>query len=117
MKCGVIRSDGRLIVPKAWRADRPWSRLRGLLGREPLRLDRAEALWLVPCSSIHTIGMRYSLDLVFLDRKGGVLDCQEHVQPWRMRRARGAHQTIEFASGALRHLSPKQGDAWTWESA
>jgi hypothetical protein len=46
-----------------------------------------------------------------------VLDCQEHVQPWRMCRARGAHQTIEFASGALRHLSPKLGDAWTWESA
>ncbi|RAO77443.1 DUF192 domain-containing protein [Dyella jiangningensis] len=117
MKCGVIRSDGRLIVSTAWRADRAWSRLRGLLGREPLRADRGEALWLVPCGSVHTIGMGYPLDLVFLDRQGGVIDCHEHVGPWRVRGARGAHQTIEFASGALRRLKPRLGDAWTWELA
>ncbi len=117
MKCGVIRSDGRLIVPRAWRADRPWSRARGLLGREPLRVDRAEALWLAPCGSVHTMGMRYPLDLVFLDRKGSVIDCHEHVEPWRVRRARGAHQTVEFASSALSRLKPRLGDAWTWELA
>ncbi|WP_201314001.1 DUF192 domain-containing protein [Dyella sp. EPa41] len=117
MKCGVIRSEGRLIVPHAWRADRPWSRLRGLLGRAPLRVDRTEALWLVPCGSVHTIGMRYPLDLVFLDRKGGVIDWHEHVEPWRMRRKRGAHHTIEFAAGALGRLQPRLGEAWTWELA
>lgn len=116
MRCGVIRSGGQLIATKAWRADRPWSRLRGLLGRAPLNVERGEALWLVPCGSVHTIGMRYPLDLVFLDRSGGVIDCQEHVEPWRMRRARGAHQTIEFASGALSRLKPSLGDAWIWES-
>lgn len=117
MKCGVIRSQGRLIVARAWRADRPWSRLRGLLARAPLRADGTEALWLVPCGSIHTLGMRYPLDLVFLDRQGHVVDCQRDVMPWRMRRARGAHHTVELAAGALDQLKPAVGDAWRWEIA
>ena len=40
-------------------------RARGLLGRAPLAAD--EALLIRPCSSIHTFGMRFAIDVVFID--------------------------------------------------
>lgn len=117
MRQGRIHSNGQVLVSTAWLANRPWSRLRGLLWREPLAVQPAQALWLLPCGAVHTFGMRYALDLVFLDRQGRVLDCAEQVAPGRWRRARGAHQTVEFAAGALRQLKPVTRDTWTWEVA
>jgi uncharacterized membrane protein (UPF0127 family) len=114
VKRGVILRDGVPIVPTAWRADRPWSRLRGLLGRPRLDGAARQALWLVPCGSVHTVGMRYPLDLVFLDRAGHVLDCCEHVRPLRMRRCRGAYQTVELAPGGIAALDPVRGEEWQW---
>ena len=114
MRRGVIVRDGVPIVAQAWRADRPWSRLRGLLGRPPLAGEALQALWLVPCGGVHTVGMRYPLDLVFLDRAGHVLDCCAALRPWRMRACRGAHQTVELASGAIAVLEPAEGEIWQW---
>lgn len=115
MKTGSIWRGSCVIVPQAWRADRPWSRLRGLLGRTPLR-PHAQALWLVPCGGIHTLGMRYALDVVFLDRAGRVLDWHEALVPWRMRQCRGARQTVELAAGSLVGLGLRHGEEWQWRA-
>ncbi|RYV52216.1 DUF192 domain-containing protein [Pengzhenrongella frigida] len=53
----------------AWRATAAAERRTGLLGTDPL----PGALWIERCSSVHTFGMRYALDLAFLDRAGRVL--------------------------------------------
>lgn len=116
MKPGRIYRHNQPIVPLAWRADRPWSRLRGLLGRPPLAPHAQQALWLIPCGGIHTFGMTYPLDIVFLNRDGHVLDWHEHVDPWRLRQCRGAHQTIELAPGSLACLAPQCGECWQWQS-
>ena len=47
----------------------PWERLRGLLGTDA----DAEPVALVGCSSVHTFGMRYPLDVAFVSREGVVL--------------------------------------------
>ena len=117
MKSGSIWCGQRMIVPQAWRADRPWSRLRGLLGRAPLHAGAAQALWLVPCAGIHTIGMRYALDVVFLDRAGSVLAWHEAVPPWRARRCGGARHTVELAAGSLAGLDLQRGEIWQWHAA
>ncbi len=44
------------------------SRRRGLLGRD--RLDEASAMLLAPCTAVHTAGMRFAIDVVFVDRQG-----------------------------------------------
>ena len=51
-------------------ADGFFARLVGWMGRE--RLPQDQALWLVPCRAVHTLGMRCALDLVFLDRQGRI---------------------------------------------
>ncbi len=115
MRQGVITRDGQAIVPQAWRADRPWSRLRGLLGRAPLRAAAAQALWLVPCAGVHTFGMSYPLDIVFLDRDNRVIDCCENLRPWRARQCHGARHTVELAPGGIAALAPVHGEEWQWQ--
>lgn len=75
-----------------------WSRLIGLLGKRSL--DLREGLLLDPCSSIHTIGMRFSIDVVFLDRAGCVLGFADDVAPNRVRVSpRGTSKVLEVAVG------------------
>lgn len=117
MKRGVLMRDGRRLVESAGGAFGWWSRLRGLLFRRPLAADGSEALLIRPCNSIHTVGMRYALDVVFLDRGGTVLRVSEGVRPWRARIARGAHAVVELHHGAARRLAISPGDRIEWHAA
>lgn len=73
------------------------ARLRGLLGRLPLA--PGQAMLLSPCSTIHTLGMRYPIDVVFLARDGRVLRVAREVAPWRMRGHWRARCVLELAAG------------------
>jgi uncharacterized membrane protein (UPF0127 family) len=93
----------RLIV-----ADRPWSRLRGLLGRE--RLDAGEGMLLRPAGSVHTAFMRFPIDVVFLDRELRVLKVTEDVRPWRTAGCRGAKAVLELPAGECARRTLRIGD-------
>ena len=58
------------------------TRLRGLLGRKEFR--EGEALIIDPCNSVHTIGMRFSIDVLFLDRENRVIGLRRGISPNRM---------------------------------
>lgn len=79
------------------RAESFFSRLAGLLARPALACE--EALYLSPCSSVHTWFMRYDIDVVFLDRSGRVLKVVADVVPWRMLGCRRAHAVLELCAG------------------
>jgi trehalose synthase len=73
------------------------SRLLGLA-----RLDRDEAgpgLLIPRCSSVHTFGMRFPLDLVFLDRDCRPCSIRREVPPRRFAWDRRAHAVLELACG------------------
>lgn len=73
----------------------------GLLGKRGL--SPGEALWLEPCGSVHTFGMRFDLDVAFMDASGRVLAVVEAAPPWRVIAApRGTRAVLEAAAGALR---------------
>lgn len=59
------------------------------------------ALQVPRCRSVHTFGMRYALDLVWLDADGAVLRIDRAVPPRRVRACRGADAVIELPAGAL----------------
>ncbi|MBB1088716.1 DUF192 domain-containing protein [Lysobacter sp. SG-8] len=105
---------GECLVPNGWAALSWWARLRGLLFRSPLASDGSEAMLISPCGSIHTFGMGYAIDAVFVDGAGTVLGVREHVSPWRARIQKGARSVIEFHAGAARRLSIKPGDVIEW---
>ncbi|MGE3856484.1 MAG: DUF192 domain-containing protein [Dehalococcoidia bacterium] len=87
----------------------PWERLRGLLARPPLR--PGEALLIRPCNGVHTCGMRYPIDVVFLDREGRVLRVVPALRPWRfVPFVRRAHVAIELRAGAAAACGLRPGD-------
>jgi uncharacterized membrane protein (UPF0127 family) len=84
------------------------ARRKGLLSRASL--DPSSALVLAPCFAIHTAFMRFSIDVVFVDRAGCIRQIVRSLQPWRMAASPGAYATIEFAAGALDHFDLVVGD-------
>jgi uncharacterized membrane protein (UPF0127 family) len=82
------------------RADRK----RGLLGRDAL--DASAALMLAPCPAVHTAFMRFTIDVVFVDREGRVRKIVRGLPPWRISASLGAYAAIEFTAGDERDLVP-----------
>ena len=70
-----------------------------LLGLAFLRhLPRDCGLLIPRCSSVHTFGMRFALDVLFLDEHGGVLGIRSRVPPGRVVRVKGARCVVESPS-------------------
>jgi uncharacterized membrane protein (UPF0127 family) len=76
----------------------PLARLLGLAGLRGL--PPTTALLLPRTRSIHTLGMRFALDLVWLDAAGHVVRTDRGVQPWRVRGCRAASRVVELPSRA-----------------
>src|SRR5690606_1108949 len=89
-------------------ATRFGDRLRGLLGRPPP--PPGYGLLIRPCRAIHTIGMRYAIDVVFFDQKGRIVRAIPHVRPARIAACSGAHAAGELAVGSIEcfRLAPGQ---------
>jgi uncharacterized membrane protein (UPF0127 family) len=60
-----------------------FGRMKGLLGTDEQELD-FDALHLIPCKGIHTFGMKYALDIAFVNRKGRVIAVRKNVVPNRV---------------------------------
>lgn len=72
----------------------------GLLGRD--HLEPGEALWITPCNGVHTCFMRFSIDLLAMDRDGVVVDAVSDLRPWRIRLPKsGAYSVLELPAGTL----------------
>ena len=96
-----IRDSGRIVVERLEVADRFWSRFCGLQFRR--LLPPGHGILLAPCSSIHTMWMRFAIDAAMLDGTGRVLAVQTAVRPWRLVFApHGTHAVLETSAGELR---------------
>jgi uncharacterized protein len=117
VKLGAVyeESAGRCLVPKVWRAASPWEKMRGLLGRP--RLADGEGFLIDSCAMVHTFGMRYPLDLAFIDSRGRVCKLVSGLAPARCAGSFGAEATLELAPGALDQLRLSVGDRLAWKEA
>jgi uncharacterized membrane protein (UPF0127 family) len=114
MRFGLMRqAPSTAAVPLAvYRTEGTFERMRGLLGRRPLRTG--EGLWLTRCASVHTVGMRYALDLLYLDRHRVVVKMVRALPPGRFSLAFGADSVIELPAGSLQMLGLQCGDRCEW---
>lgn len=91
---------GSIVADRVSVAATRAARRVGLLNRSGL--EPGEALWIVPSRGVHTMWMRFAIDLIALDDRGVVIDCVEALRPWRVRLPRaGTAGVLELPVGAL----------------
>ena len=84
-------------------------RTRGLLDHE--RLDEGEGLIISPCNSVHMIGMRFALDVVFVDKEDRVVRTIENLKPMGLTRIYlSARRVIELPVGTIGSTRTEPGD-------
>ena len=110
----VNRTRGILLGDKVRTARTFLSRLVGLLGTAAIA--DGGGLWIVPCRSVHTLGMRYPIDVAFLDARGVVIGILEGLPPNRVSRiVRGARGALELRAGTLAATGTAPGDRLEFE--
>lgn len=86
-----------------------WQRLRGLLGSDSLPHD--SALVIHNCKAIHTVGMKYAIDVVFADCEGRVIKVLSNIKPQRFSPVvKGAYYAIELPAGTIKRTGTQVGD-------
>jgi len=90
-------------------AHNPWTKLIGLL--RDRTLEFGDGMWLKPCNSIHSIGMRFAFDAIFLDKKLRVVHLVYEMKPWRISQiVFSAHSVLEVPAGMIRQSATDLGD-------
>jgi uncharacterized membrane protein (UPF0127 family) len=88
-----------------------WSRLRGLLGASESDFGNDCGLWIRPCRGVHTLAMRFPIDVLYLDRAGTVVHVEHNLQPWRFSPVRlQAASVLELPSHTLAKTGTALGD-------
>jgi uncharacterized membrane protein (UPF0127 family) len=112
----VNQRGGVVLGDRILHADSFLGRLRGLLGRPAP--GPGEGLMLTPCRSVHMFGMRYPIDVAFLDRDGFIVAAYPGLRPgagtsWHAR----ARHALELPNGALAATGTSVGDRLSWSDA
>jgi uncharacterized membrane protein (UPF0127 family) len=99
----------RILGDAVREADTFLSRVQGLLGKTSL--SEGEGLWIVPCNSIHSFGMRFKFDAIFLDSGKKVVGLYRQFRKNRISRifwnARGV---LELPAGTIERTGTEVGD-------
>lgn len=85
-----------------------WRRLKGLLGTR--ELPEGEALMIMPCNSVHTFGMKYPIDVIFIGKDNRVLKTVSTMKPGRVSAAVSASYVVELPAGTLDRTGTCAGD-------
>ena len=93
------QKEPRLIVTSLLMADTFWLRLKGLLGTKEML--EGQGLLLRPCNCVHTCGMRYAIDVLFLDSDGRILKLVQELKPWRSACCWTAAAVLELPAGTV----------------
>jgi hypothetical protein len=92
-------------------ANTHWARFRGLLGLGNHDFRNGSGLWIVPCHGIHTLGMGFPIDVLYLDRGLKVVGVRSNVRPWRFTPVlRRAASVLELPCGTAAGTNTAVGD-------
>ena len=99
-----IRVANQVFAAKSF-----WDRMRGLIGRPPLK--PGEGLLLPGCMGIHMFGMSYSLDVIYLDQNNEVIAALENIKPNSFGPIKlNSCAVLEFPVGTIRKSKTQLGD-------
>ncbi len=99
---------GTTLATKMRLAGTSAERRRGWLATASLQ--PGDGLWIAPCEAIHTLGMKWPIDVVFIDRNRRVCKTAAAVRPWRMAVCWAAASVLELPAGVLLRSGTQVGD-------
>ena len=86
-------------------------RLVGLLGKTKRWAKSGRGLWIIPSRGVHTIGMLFPIDLIFLNKNKEVVHVEEHVRPFRISKVSlKASSILELPAHTIYLTGTKVGD-------
>jgi uncharacterized protein len=94
-------------------ADTSAKRRTGLLKRSAL--PEGEGLWIVPCEGIHTFGMKFAIDVLFLSKARKVVKIRKQMVKRRMSVCLTAHSVLELPAGTADRTGTEAGDQLEFE--
>ncbi len=89
-------------------ADTSEKRRTGLL--KHTGLAPGEGLWIVPCESVHSFFMKFTIDVLYLDREHRVKKVRPEMVPWRTSACLTAHSVLELPAGSIARTGTQKGD-------
>jgi len=111
----VNRTRETVLATEADIADTSLKRNVGLLKHKSL--PEGQGLWIVPCEGVHSFGMKFAIDVVFLDRKKRVVKIRPSMEPWRISLCLWAHSVLELPAGMSEKAQLAKGDELQFEEA
>jgi|SRR5579862_1398038 len=101
-------TTGAVIAERLRPAHTHWTRLKGLLGTRTL--PPGDGLWIKPCRQVHMFGMRYAIDVVFLDAAQQVVHTVEALAPGKISpKVAAAASVLELPAGTVARVGLKSG--------
>jgi hypothetical protein len=94
-------------------ADSSETRRTGLL--KHASLEPGEGLWIVPCEAVHSFWMKFSIDVLYLDRSKKVRKIRHRMKPWKMSFCLPAHSVLELPAGTAARTKTEPGDQLAFE--
>jgi len=107
------QSRNTVLADRADIADTSAKRRTGLL--KHTTLEPGEGLWIAPCEAVHTFGMKFPIDVLYLDRKKKVLKIRHGMPRGRMSACLRAHSVLELPSGTAAATQTVAGDLLEFE--
>jgi uncharacterized membrane protein (UPF0127 family) len=102
-------SQDHWLVENGWAADTSWKRMVGLLKHR--YLNKGEGMWITGCNWIHSLGMKFEFDAVFLDRHKKVVKIVPRVGRNRfLAPVFTASSVVEIPAGEAQNRKLRVGD-------
>lgn len=103
------QTQNTILAEKVIIADTPFKRIKGLLGKKDFK--PGEALIIKPCNSIHTLFMRFPIDVLFVDKNNRVIKAISSLKPFCLTYIYlAASFAIELPSGTILASHTQLGD-------
>ena len=105
----VNETRGTLVGDRVEVAETSLRRMKGLLGRTGL--DAGAGLWIKPSSGVHTVAMKFAIDVIGLDKERRVIKLWQNLVPYRITSVSSKlRSVVELPAGRIAECSVQLGD-------
>lgn len=110
-KCQILSGD-TIIADNIAIAESFFKRLTGLLRHK--KLEAGEGMLICPCSQVHTYGMKFSIDVIFLAKDNHIIQIEQAMAPGKMSKLiTNSRHVLELQAGAAAQNGLQCGDQLT----